>query len=145
MNKEALVTASVLEVVRHGFSWNADAHLDIGVAKQDRPSGDGIALGLESTGLEMTHPHHFGLDILGLGRVELGPACHLGRWMDVIDRRCGADESLRSEDFLRVENAVGSTELDMSLWRNVAELGVVGHGRISEKVIVRCAGIFRSG
>ena len=128
VDEEALVGRRVLEVVLHRLRRNADADLDIVVAKQHGAAGDGVALRLHRHALHMPHAHGVALDILDLRRVERLPADHLRRRVDVIQRRGRADESFGAEHLFRVEPAVGTAELDVALGGKIAELGVVGHG-----------------
>ena len=139
VDEEAFVSAAVLIEVVHLLGGHTDAHLHIGVAQQDHAAGDGIALGSPVGALEMPHPHHVGLHIFGLGGVELLPSGHLGWWMDVIQRGGWANEPFRSEDFLRVESTIRTSELDVSLGWNLAEMGVVGHCVFSGIFIVGLA------
>ena len=76
----------------------------------------------------MTHPHRVQVDIFGCRRVERLPAGHLGGGVDVIKRAGRAHKALGAEDLLRVQRPVGSPELDVPLWRHLAEFAVVGHG-----------------
>ena len=139
MDEEAFIPAAVLVVVVHGFRWGTQAHFDIGIAEDDDTAGDGIALGLHARRLEMTHAHHLGFDVFGLGGIQLLPSRHLSRGMDVIDGGGRAYEAFGAEDFLGVQRSIRATKLDMSLGGKFAELGVVGHGVISGSTIVGLA------
>ena len=128
MDEDALIAHRVLEVIIHRLRGQADRHLAIAVAEEHDAAGDRIALGCSIAGFQVTHAHHVGFDVFGLGRIQRLPAGDLRGRMDVVHRRGWSDESLGAKDLLGIQRAIGPAELDVAFGRKLAEFAVERHG-----------------
>ena len=124
---EALIALTVLEVIVHRLTWNADADFAVGVSKEHGAAGDGVTLGRLVHAAKVPHPHDVGLDVIDLGRVLARPTGDLRGRVDVVHGGSGTVEALRSEDLFRVQHAIGAAELDVTFRGDLAECCVVGH------------------